>query len=191
MGFTRNIAGFSQKIRPIRDGGRIATDNELVMGARASRSVSPAVFGVPPKTLRRRTRAQFGEVPDASTRRRDADGSDRDGHAPLSQPNRSSPAMIVSSETLSPNSELSWLGRRHFSASGLLLFGGRDVRAPLLPTRQFPDVNILEEEFVAVVLQFDLAGGINRFVAFPIILQGRIVDHQFVVQIDMHLFAHH
>src|SRR5262245_3596600 len=34
-------------------------------------------------------------------------------------------------------------------------------------SRQFANVNILKEQFIAVVLQLDLAGGINRFVPFP------------------------
>ena len=46
-----------------------------------SAGVSPAVFGVPPKTLTRRTRAQFGEVSDASNppagRRRERPGRSR------------------------------------------------------------------------------------------------------------------
>ena len=42
-----------------------------------------------------------------------------------------------------------------------------------------------------MILQFDLAGGVNRFGRFPIIFQGGVVDHQLIVQKDMDLAARH
>jgi prepilin-type N-terminal cleavage/methylation domain-containing protein len=50
-----------------------------------SASVPPAVFSVPPKTLGSRRGVTTSDLWQAGARRRDADGSDRDGRAPRDQ----------------------------------------------------------------------------------------------------------
>src|SRR5688572_26519089 len=56
---------------------------------------------------------------------------------------------------------------------------------------QLADVNVFEPQIVAMVLQLDGAGRINRFIPLPVILQRGVINDQFVVQEDVHLFAKH
>ena len=60
----------------------------------------------------------------------------------------------------------------------------------LLP-RQLTDVNILEPQLVAVVLQFDLAGGEDRLRAIPIIFHRGVVQHHLAVEENVNLLADH
>src|SRR5258706_14878451 len=57
--------------------------------------------------------------------------------------------------------------------------------------REFTDVNVLEEQFVAVVLQFNLPGWIDRLFALPIIFENRVVHDQLIVQKHMHPLTGH
>src|SRR2546426_1144302 len=61
----------------------------------------------------------------------------------------------------------------------------------LLVAEDFPNVDVLEPEWTAMVLQLNLPGGIDRFLSFPIILQNRISHDHLAVQKDVHLLSHY
>ena len=55
----------------------------------------------------------------------------------------------------------------------------------------FANVNIPEPERAAMILQFDLAARINRFLPFPVVFHRGVLDHQFTIQKHVDLVACH
>src|SRR4051812_43435984 len=103
-----------------------------------------------------------------------------------------------------------WRGRRIFSAILYLpssIFASRSPpcrvgfahRANKTVGRAHPtgallqllDVDVLEPERVAVVLEFDLAGGEDRLLGVPVVLEDDAVDDEDVVQLHPDLVADH
>src|SRR5882724_11979318 len=69
-------------------------------------------------------------------------------------------------------------------------FRGWVIRREFL-SRQFANVNVTEPDRLVVRLEFDLAGRVNRFIAFPEVFHSDIVYHQLVIEIDGHFVADH
>ena len=61
----------------------------------------------------------------------------------------------------------------------------------LLGGQNLPDVDVPEVEEVAVVLQFDLAGGVDGLLPVPIVLHDDVVHDKLAIEIDRHLFPDH
>src|SRR6266851_4349821 len=57
--------------------------------------------------------------------------------------------------------------------------------------RQFLDVDVLEPQFVAVVLKLDRALGGKRFALVPVVGQGRLIDDFFTIEDHRYLVALH
>src|SRR5436305_1263442 len=53
------------------------------------------------------------------------------------------------------------------------------------------EVDVLEEELVTVVLELDLAGGIDRLIALPVVLHRHVVHYELVVEVYRHLISDH
>src|SRR5438270_12749323 len=65
---------------------------------------------------------------------------------------------------------------------------GKRARVSL---RELADVDVLEPEGAAVVLQFDLSGGVDGFVALPVVFEGDVIDDELVVEPDGDFVADH
>src|SRR6266566_2192648 len=80
-------------------------------------------------------------------------------------------------------------------AAAVCLMNWRRFRAWVISreflSRQLADVNVTEPDRLLVRLEFDLAGRVNRLIAFPIVFQSDIVDHQLVIEKHRHLVADH
>src|SRR6516225_7406219 len=57
--------------------------------------------------------------------------------------------------------------------------------------RDLPDVNVFEPEFIAMVLQLNLAGWEDGLCPVPVVFQRDIVDNKFTVQEHVKLLTHH
>src|SRR5690606_22476240 len=57
--------------------------------------------------------------------------------------------------------------------------------------RQLAQVDVLEIKLRTVALQLDLAGGIDRFVALPVVLHHDVVDNELIVELHVDTVSHH
>src|SRR5262249_8838260 len=105
---------------------------------------------------------------------------------------------------LTPNSRLSWqtdhIGQR-FARTLIktavaprfhLRYGALGkLEKPSALQLQLPNEDVPEVQRVAVILQLDRAGGIERLVTFPVVFHRDVVSHRDAVQLHRHFVTDH